>query len=342
MDKKAADRLELKRVFTYILIAGLVFWWPLVYFVTGLPTPFALFTQLSDFGAALMFVTGANIASATAVGGGIVFNPTLQLVFGVSGYSALILAVLVQCAGMTSGCYGWYRKGEFAGIYRPHLAVAAAVTFFATAVWSVVFLLVMPLLPQTLPIIMKLASTLVSFYVARLVWLDIKEREVHIEKLERAAEEGNTEAAMREALELARADHGPKVAADPVKMDRRIWGWLILGSLLNVYTAVGAGQLLFAHLIKYFKTPPKTAVAMGAMVQAISVLTQSVFILVFMREFILVHLVCIGLFFCMVGGRTAPYVLTRPLIEPWVKHVLALTALAMGLTSGGMLLVSFL
>ena len=59
----------------------------------------------------LMFVSGAVIANATAVGGGIVFNPMLQLIFGASGYSALVLSITAQCAGMTSGTYGWYKKG---------------------------------------------------------------------------------------------------------------------------------------------------------------------------------------------------------------------------------------
>jgi len=55
--------------------------------------------------------------------------------------------------------------------------------------------------------------------------------------------------------------------------------------------------------------------------------------LVFLAYLIPLKLACIGLFFCMVGGRLAPYVLTRPLIEPHGRSVLAFTALAMGLSA---------
>lgn len=48
-------------------------------------------------------------------------------------------------------------------------------------------------------------------------------------------------------------------------------------------------------------------------------------------------LACIGLFFTMAGGRMAPLIITRRWIQPYIRHVLAFTALAMGLTSVFML-----
>jgi hypothetical protein len=54
---------------------------------------------------------------------------------------------------------------------------------------------------------------------------------------------------------------------------------------------------------------------------------------------IIVHLIWIGLLFTMMGGRLAPFIITRRWIEPYVKHALALTALAMGATSLIMLMI---
>lgn len=310
----AGDQIskELRSALTYILVIGLLFWTPLVYLLSDVPTPLHLFQSLGDAGLALMFFTGAMIASATAVGGGIVFNPTLQLIFGVGGYSALTLAILVQCAGMTSGTYGWFSKGTYTRVDRRHLTAMVAMVIATTILSSLLFLTIRPLAPERLLVVMKILSTCVSFYVS---WLVIQE--------------------IRKPPEVVRTQK-------PLRVDRRIWGWLALGTLLNVTTAVGAGQLLFAHLIKYYKAEPKVAVATGTLIQAVSVLTQAVFIAVSMRDDVLIKMVCIGLFFCMVGGRMAPLIITRPLIEPWTKHILAVTAFLMGLTSGSMLLLSFL
>lgn len=60
---------------------------------------------------------------------------------------------------------------------------------------------------------------------------------------------------------------------EPLRVDRRIYPWLVFGSLLNVYTAVGVGELSFAHIMKYYKAPAQRAVAIGVVMQAVSVLT---------------------------------------------------------------------
>jgi len=314
---KLKTRKELKKAFTYIVLMGLFIWTPLVYLVLDLPVPFLLFEGIKEAGAAAMFLCGSVIANATSIGGGIVFNPTLQFVFGVTGYSALVLSILVQATGMASGSFGWYAKGEYAHIHRPHLLAMVAVTIGSTLIWSCVFLLVLPLLPKTLPIIMKIATVFISVYVAFLVWRDIKQSKEREPVSGRVHEQGSQKC---------------------LHVDGRIWGWLVLGSLLNVYTAVGSGMLLFSHLITYYKTAPKTAVAAGTLIQMSAVVTQSLFILLFLRHLIEPELVLIGVFVCLVGGRLAPLILTRPSIEPYVKHILLFTALAMSLVSGILLL----
>jgi len=298
---------ELYSAWLYIAVLGILVWWPFVALVAGHTTPLGLFHGLREVGAAAMFTTGAVIANATSVGGGIIFNPTLQLVFGVGGISALTLSILVQCAGMASGTYGWYRWGAFQHVHQPHLTAMALVTAAATAVWTIAFLLIRPIIPEVLPLVMKTASMLISFYVGYLVLREA-----------------------REPVGLAQIE-------EPLVIDRRIWLWIVLGTGLNVTTAVGAGELVFAHLIKYYRASPKIAVAVGTMAQAVSVITQGIFLVIFMRQYILIPMVCIGVFFCMVGGRLAPIIMTRPAVEPYAKYILAFTAIGMGLTSGWML-----
>ncbi len=236
-----------------------------------------------------MFVSGAIIANATAVGGGIVFNPMLQLVFGVSGYSALVLAVTVQCAGMTSGTYGWYKKGEFSHIARSHLFMMAITSAVSTVLFTILFLQCRKLFASELLGVMKAASALVSFYVFAILWKEVKEKESMGISGQAALPQGSDNE-LREAGAL--------------RVDRRIFPWIVLGALLNVHTAVGVGELVFSHLIKYYKAPTRTAVAVGVMMQAISVVTQTVFNVLFLREYLLLDLVCIGLFCTMIGGRT--------------------------------------
>ncbi len=111
-----------------------------------------------------MFVSGAVIASATAVGGGIVFNPMLQLVFGVSDYSALVLSITVQYAGMTSDTYAWYKKGEFFRVKRAHLFMMALTSAVSTALFAILFLYCKTFFPASLLVGMKMAIALVSFF----------------------------------------------------------------------------------------------------------------------------------------------------------------------------------
>lgn len=333
-------KVELKQAFFYIATIGVLLWLPFCYFVLEID-PLDLLNKAQSWAAAVMFFCGAVIANSTAVGGGIIFNPTLQLAFGVSGFSALTLSIIVQCTGMTSGTYGWFKKGQYQHVPKKHIRTIIATVALATLAFSALFIWSIRLFPSWLPTTMKIASMLISFYVFKLVWSEISSRESHIQKLEQSAEDGDVANLIREAQILNQTDH-PQEDNAPMHMDRRILPWLVLGSLLNVYTAVGAGELLFSHLIKYYKVPAKTAVALGTLAQMVSVLIQCVFLVIFMGEFIIIPLVSIGLLFCLMGGRMAPFILTRPFIEPFVKHILAFTALGMGLTSGAMILAKFL
>ena len=310
-------RAELVPACTYILVASLI-WAPLVFVITGL-NPFRLFNSIEAVVATLMFFGGALIASATAVGGGIVFNPMLQLVFGISGFSALSLAIVVQCGGMTSGAYGWYRQGEFEQVDKRQLLAMALCACAASIFFSIVFVLAIDRVPSR-PLLssMKVASALVSFYVAKLLWDEIKPRRARPIGVEGIGDD-----------EKARDFEQPRA----LTVDWRIYPWIAIGAWLNVTTAVGIGGLSFSHIMKYYGAPAKQAVAVGVMMQAVSVVTQTLIIFLFMLDYVLVPMVCLGVLIALIGGRLAPSIMTRSFIEPYVKHALALTALGMGMTS---------
>lgn len=258
--QEQSRRAELVPACMYILIACLI-WAPLVFVITGL-NPFRLFNSIEALLATLMFVGGALIASATAVGGGIVFNPMLGLIFGISGFSALTLAVIVQCTGMTSGAYGWYRQGGFARVDRSQLVAMALYACGSSVFFSLLFLLAITRLPSG-PLLsaMKAASALVSFYVAKLLWDEIKVR---------------------------RGDPPGVEQSRPLTVDWRIYPWITVGALLNVTTAVGIGGLSCSHIMKYYPASAKQAIAVGVMMQAVSVLSQTLVIFLFMRDYLLV------------------------------------------------------
>lgn len=317
-------RADLVPACVYILVACLI-WAPLVFVITDL-NPFRLFNSIEALLATLMFFGGALIASATAVGGGIVFNPMLQLIFGISGFRALTLAIMVQCAGMTSGTYGWYRQGEFARVDKLQLLAMALCACASSVFFSLLFVLAIERVPSVsvLPS-MKIASALVSFYVAKLLWNEIRAR--------RAPQPG-AEAVAKDQ----KAWDGEQARA--LTVDWRIYPWISVGALLNVTTAVGIGGLSFSHIMKYYRAPAKQAVAVGVMMQAVSVISQTVIILLFMLDYVLVPMVCLGMLIALIGGRLAPSIMSLSFIAPYVKHALALTALGMGMTSLIMLLLS--
>jgi len=299
----------------YIILVGVLLWTPLTYLLLE-ADPWSLLQGSREIAAALMFFAGAVIANSTAVGGGIVFNPMLQFVFGVGGLPALVLAITVQCAGMSSGTYGWLVRGELAKVNGRHMAVMVLCVTVSTAVFAASLLVLVQRFPETMLGIMKLASAMVSFYVFTVLW--------------------------SEARKEARQETMAPGERGPLRVDWRIGPWLVLGALLNVYTAVGVGELCFSHIIKYYKAPAQRAVAVGVAMQAASVLTQTAFNVAFLTHVIELDMACIGLFFTMAGGRMAPFIITRRWVQPYIRHILALTALAMGMTSAFMLISKML
>ena len=116
---------------------------------------------------------------------------------------------------MTSEAYGWYRQGEFAQINRPQLVAMALCACVSSVLFSLLFLLVIErFLSGSLLAAMKVASALVSFYVAKLLWNEIKVR---------------------------REDPPGIEQSRPLTVDWRIYPWIAVGALLNVTTAVGIG-----------------------------------------------------------------------------------------------------
>ena len=118
--------------------------------------------------------------------------------------------------------------------------------------FSLLFLLAITRLPAG-PLLsaMKAASALVSFYVAKLLWDEIKVR---------------------------RGDPPGVEQARPLTVDWRIYPWITVGALLNVTTAVEMGGLSCSHIMKYYPASAKQAIAMGVMIQAVSVLSQTLVI----------------------------------------------------------------
>jgi len=57
-------------------------------------------------------VAGATIGNLTAIGGGLVFVPTMIFVYSANPVAALKLAFVTQAVGMTSGASGWLSRGE--------------------------------------------------------------------------------------------------------------------------------------------------------------------------------------------------------------------------------------
>jgi hypothetical protein len=231
---------------------------------------------------------------------------------------------MVQCAGMTSGTYGWYRQGEFARVDKRQLLAMALCACASSVFFSLLFVLAIERVPSAsvLPS-MKIASALVSFYVAKLLWNEIRAR--------RAPQPGAESVAKDQ-----KAWDGEQARA--LTADWRIYPWISVGALLNVTTAVGIGGFSFSHIMKYCRAPAKQAVAVGVMMQAVSVISQTVIILLFMLDYVLVPMVCLGMLMALIGGRLAPPIMSLSFIAPYVKHALALTAL--GMTSLIMLLLS--
>ena len=101
----APERL---RYFSPWLLVGTLVW--LIVYALAFPAPAALAAR--HWPLVLVGLAGAVIGNVTAIGGGLVFVPTMIFAYNVPPVAALKLAFLSQAVGMTSGASGWLNRGE--------------------------------------------------------------------------------------------------------------------------------------------------------------------------------------------------------------------------------------
>jgi uncharacterized membrane protein YfcA len=103
----AAARPRL-RYFSPWLVAFTLVW--LVIYMLFFASPGALL--LHNWPLILVGVAGAAVGNLTAIGGGLLFVPTMIFVYSANPLAALKLAFVTQAVGMTSGATGWMSRGE--------------------------------------------------------------------------------------------------------------------------------------------------------------------------------------------------------------------------------------
>ncbi|HWB61454.1 MAG TPA: sulfite exporter TauE/SafE family protein [Chthoniobacteraceae bacterium] len=96
------------RYFSPWLVVCSLAW--LVIYVCVFPSPGALAAK--NWPLVLIGVAGAVIGNLTAIGGGLVFVPTMIFLYSANPVAALKLAFVTQAVGMTSGASGWLARGE--------------------------------------------------------------------------------------------------------------------------------------------------------------------------------------------------------------------------------------
>ena len=96
------------RYFSPWLIVGTLVW--LVIYCLAFPAPLALAAR--NWPLVFVGLGGAIIGNITAIGGGLVFVPTMIFIYSVNPVAALKLAFMSQSVGMTSGASGWLSRGE--------------------------------------------------------------------------------------------------------------------------------------------------------------------------------------------------------------------------------------
>ena len=101
----------MRKSFTYFtpwLFVFTLIW--LIGYITIFPDPIGLAAK--NWPLIIVGLIGSFIGNSTAIGGGIVFIPVLMFIYKVDPMSALKLTFVTQAVGMTSGAYGWIRRGE--------------------------------------------------------------------------------------------------------------------------------------------------------------------------------------------------------------------------------------
>ncbi|MGA3172369.1 MAG: sulfite exporter TauE/SafE family protein [Chthoniobacteraceae bacterium] len=96
------------RYFSPWLVVFTAVW--LAVYLLCFPSPGALAAR--NWPLVLIGVAGAVIGNLTAIGGGLVFVPTMIFVYSANPVAALKLAFVTQAVGMTSGASGWMSRGE--------------------------------------------------------------------------------------------------------------------------------------------------------------------------------------------------------------------------------------
>lgn len=96
------------RYFSPWLVVFTVVW--LVIYLRFFPSPGALAAR--NWPLVLIGIGGAIIGNLTAIGGGLVFVPTMIFVYSANPVAALKLAFVTQAVGMTSGATGWLSRCE--------------------------------------------------------------------------------------------------------------------------------------------------------------------------------------------------------------------------------------
>jgi len=102
-----AVRPRLRYFSPWLLVFTLVW---LVVYARFFPSPGALAAR--NWPLILIGVAGAAIGNLTAIGGGLLFVPTMIFVYSANPVAALKLAFVTQAVGMTSGASGWLSRGE--------------------------------------------------------------------------------------------------------------------------------------------------------------------------------------------------------------------------------------
>jgi uncharacterized membrane protein YfcA len=104
---RIAARPRLRYFSPWLAVFTLVW---LVVYLRFFPSPGALAAR--NWPLVLVGVAGAVVGNLTAIGGGLLFVPTMIFVYSASPVAALKLAFVTQAVGMTSGASGWLSRGE--------------------------------------------------------------------------------------------------------------------------------------------------------------------------------------------------------------------------------------
>jgi uncharacterized membrane protein YfcA len=107
MRAQTAARPRLRYFSPWLVVFTLVW---LVIYIRFFASPGAL--ALRNWPLIPIGVAGATIGNLTAIGGGLLFVPTMIFVYSANPVAALKLAFVTQAVGMTSGATGWLNRGE--------------------------------------------------------------------------------------------------------------------------------------------------------------------------------------------------------------------------------------